>query len=37
MNIKQKAQVIYLGCILDDSMTVKPMALKVINKINGKL
>ena len=37
INIKQHSQVIYLGCVLDERMSCEPMALKVINKINGKL
>ena len=37
INIKQQAQVTYLGCVLDESMSGEPMALKVENKINGKL
>ena len=36
-HIKQHSQVIYLGCVLDERMSCEPMALKVINKINGKL
>ena len=36
-NINQKAQVTYLECVLDESMSGEPMALKLINKINGKL
>ena len=31
------AQVTYLGCVMDETMSGEPMALKVINKINGKL
>ena len=27
----------YLGCVLDETMSEEPMALNVINKINGKL
>ena len=27
----------YLGCAMDETMSGKPMALKVINKINRKL
>ena len=34
-NIKQ--QVTYLGCVLDKRMSCEPMALKVVNKTNGKL
>ena len=37
VNIKQHSQVAYLGCVLDERMSCEPMALKVINKINGKL
>ena len=37
INIKQKAQKTYLGCVLDKSMSGEPMVLKVVNKINGKL
>ena len=37
INIKQQAQVTYLGCVLDESMSGEPMALKVLNKINEKL
>ena len=34
-NIKQ--QVTHLGCVLDKRMSCEPMALKVVNKTNGKL
>ena len=37
INIKEQAQVTYLGCVLDESMSGEPMALKVVNKINGKI
>ena len=37
INIKQQAQVTYLKCMLDKSMFGEPMALKVLNKISGKL
>ena len=37
INIKQHSEVTYLGCVVDDTMSGEPMALKVINKINGKL
>ena len=37
INIKQQAQTTYTGCVLDESMSSEPMALKVINKIKGKL
>ena len=36
INIKQQAQVTYFGCVLDESMSGEPMALRVVNKINGK-
>ena len=37
IEIKQHLQVTYLGCVMDETMSGKPMALKVINKINGKM
>ena len=37
INIKQHSEVTYLGCVLDETMSGEPMALKFINKINGKL
>ena len=37
INIKQHSEVIYLGCVLDEKMSGKPMPLKVINKTNDKL
>ena len=37
IEIKQHSQVTYLGCVMDETMSGEPMALKVINKINGKL
>ena len=37
INVKQHSQVTYLGCVLDKTMSGEPMALKVINKINGIL
>ena len=37
INITQHLEVTYLGCMLDKTMSGKPMALKVINKINSKL
>ena len=37
INIKQHSKVTYLLCVLDEIMSNKPMALKVINKINRKL
>ena len=36
INIKQHSEVTYLGCVLDETMSGESMALKVINKINGK-
>ena len=37
INIKQQAQVAYLGCVLDKPMSGESMALKVVNKKSGKL
>ena len=37
IEIKQHSQVTYLGCVMDETISGKPMALKVINKINEKL
>ena len=37
INIKQHSEETCLGCVLDETMSGEPMALKVINKINGKL
>ena len=37
IDIKQHSKVTYLGCIFDESMSGESMALKVINKINGRL
>ena len=37
IEIKQHSQVTYLGCVMDETMSGEPMALKVTNKINGKL
>ena len=37
IQIKQHSKVIYLGCILDETMSGETMALSVINKINNKL
>ena len=34
---KQYSKVTYLGCKLDESLSGEAMALKVINKINGRL
>ena len=37
IEIKQRSQVTYLDCVMDDeTMSGEPMALKVINEINGK-
>ena len=30
-------QVTYLDCVLDKTLSIDPVAIKVINKINGKL
>ena len=35
--MKQHAQVIYVGCVLDETLSGEPIALKALNKINGKL
>ena len=37
IHIKQQAQVIYIKCVLGESMLGEPMALKLIFKANGKL
>ena len=37
INIKQHLKVTCLGCVLEETMSGEPMALKVINKINGKI
>ena len=37
IEIKQHSQVTYLGCVMDETISGKPMAPKVINKINEKL
>ena len=37
IDIKQHSEVTYLACVLGETMSGEPMALKVINKINGKL
>ena len=34
INTKQHLVVTYLGCVLDETMSGEPMALKVISKIN---
>ena len=35
--MKQHSQVTYLGCVLDETLSGEPMALKASNNINGKL
>ena len=35
VKIKQHSQVTYLVCVLDETVSGKPMALKALNKING--
>ena len=37
IQIKQHSKVIYLGCILDETISGESMALKVTNKINSRL
>ena len=37
IQIKQYSKVIYVGCILDKTVSGESMALKVINKINSTL
>ena len=37
INIKQQAKVTYFGSVLDESMSVEPLALNIINTINGKV
>ena len=37
IDIKQHSKVTYLGCIFDESLSGESMALKIINKINGRL
>ena len=37
IKIKQYSKVTYLGCELDESLLGEAIALKVINKINGRL
>ena len=37
IQIKQHSKVKYLGCMLDETMSRKTMALSVINNINNKL
>ena len=37
IEIKQNSKVTYLGCILDESLNGRSMALEVLKKVNGKL
>ena len=37
LKIKQYSEVTYLGCILDESLSEKSMALNVVSKINTRL
>ena len=37
INVKQHLDTIRLGCVLGETMSGEPMALKVINKVNHKL
>ena len=37
IHMKQHSKVIYLGCILDKSLSGESMAVSVINKINSRL
>ena len=37
IEIKQHSQITYLRCVMEETMSGEPMALKVINIINGKL
>ena len=37
IDIKQNPQVTYLGCILDETMSGKPMINKTLKKINSRL
>ena len=37
INIKQQAKVTYFGSVLDESMSAEPLALNIINTINGKV
>ena len=37
IELKQHLQVTYLGCVLDETLCGELMALKALNKINGKL
>ena len=37
IKIKQHLQVTYLACVLDETLSGEPMALKALNKINEKV
>ena len=37
IEVKQHLQVTYFGCVLDETLCGELMALKALNKINGKL
>ena len=37
IHIKQHSKVKYLGCVLDERMSRKAMALNIVNKINNQL
>ena len=37
IKIKQHSHFTYLGCVLNETLSGEPMALKALNKINGKL
>ena len=37
IKIKQHSQAKYLDCAIDETLSGEPMALKALNKINGKL
>ena len=37
IKIKQHSEVTYLACVLDETLSGEPMALKALNKINEKL
>ena len=36
IEIKQHSHLTYLGCVMDETMSGEPIALKVVDKINGK-
>ena len=37
IEIKQHSQVTYLACVMDETMSGDPMALKFVREINGRL